>query len=67
MSKQQELDGDALPARKGFPNIRALLLLNPIPFLPPFSLSPYPIPITSVENHPLKLVSPKYCLRSRKT
>jgi len=58
MSKQQELDGDALPVRKGFTKTRALLSLNSIPFSPfPHSLS-CTISVAPVENHPLKLVSP---------
>lgn len=58
MSKQQELDGEALPAKEGFPKSQSSLLLNSIPSLPPSSLSPHPFPISPVENHPLMLVNP---------
>lgn len=47
MSKQQELDGDPLPARRGFPKTRAFLPLNSIPFSPAFLvISPIPSPST---------------------
>lgn len=58
MSKQQELDGDALPERKASQKSELSFhwtqsLSSPFPH----SL-PCPIPVTPVENHPLKLVSP---------
>lgn len=42
MSKQQELDGEALPVKEGFPKNQSPLLLNSIPSLPPPHSLPTP-------------------------
>lgn len=42
MSKQQELDGEALPVKEGFPKNHSPLLLNSIPSLPPPHSLPTP-------------------------